>query len=182
MNPRPEPRRLRRHLQRGGLIAYATESCFGLGCDPRNYRAVQKLLRLKRRPQAKGLILIGCDLSQFRHFLASLPTQLDLTAYWPGPTTLLLPCSRHCPRWLSGQHAKLAVRVTAHAEAARLCHDLGLALVSTSANLSGQISLKTAAACRSAFGSQVHVLPGRIGRRKKPSTILDPLHQTIVRA
>lgn len=181
MNPRPEPRRLRRHLQRGGLIAYATESCFGLGCDPRNYRAVQKLLRLKRRPQAKGLILIGSKASQFRRYLAPLPTQLDLAAYWPGPTTLLLPRSKRCPRWLSGQHAKLAVRVTAHAEAARLCHDLGLALVSTSANRSGQRSLKTAAACRRAFGSAVLVLPGRVGRRRRPSTILDPLQGAVLR-
>ena len=52
-------RNIAAHLRRGGLLAYPTEYCYGLGCDPRNRVAVQKLLKLKRRPQKKGLILIA---------------------------------------------------------------------------------------------------------------------------
>jgi L-threonylcarbamoyladenylate synthase len=176
-------RRLRAFLARGGVIAYATESCFGLGCDPRNPLAVRRLLALKRRPQAKGLILIGSDALQFRRFLAPLPAELSqqLGTWWPGPTTLLLPTSRHCPPWIRGRHAKLAVRVTAHPDARRLCHDLDMALVSTSANLAGRRSLKSGRACQQAFGRRVWVLPGRIGKRKRPSTILDPLDGGILR-
>ena len=176
--------RLRAHLARGGLIAYATESCFGLGCDPRSRRAVERLLRLKGRPRSKGLILIGSEAAQFRRYIAPMPEGLRarLSEWWPGPVTLLLPVSRACPPWLKGRHPKLAVRVTAHAGAARLCQRLGMALVSTSANRSGHKSLKTVAACRRAFGSQVLALPGRIGARKRPSTILDPERAQVLRA
>lgn len=179
----PDLRRLRAYLKRGGVIAYATESCFGLGCDPRNGRAVMRLLALKRRPKAKGLILIGSDFSQFRRYLAPVSTDLteQLPRWWPGPNTLLLPVSRRCPRWLTGHHTKLAVRVTAHAETARLCHGLGMALVSTSANRSGQRSLKNFRQCRQAFAGRVWVLPGRIGRRRSPSTILNPATGLVLR-
>lgn len=167
--------KLRAHLQHGGVIAYATESCFGLGCDPRNFRAVRRLLKLKGRPQRKGLILIGANFSQLAPFVAPLNPQqsASLRPYWPGPTTLLMPAARRTPKWLTGHHTALAVRVTAHPDAAWLCQRLGMALVSTSANRAGARPLKTYADCRKAFGTSVWVLPGRIGKRKRPSTILD---------
>jgi L-threonylcarbamoyladenylate synthase len=180
----PDIHSLRAYLKRGGIIAYATESCYGLGCDPRNARAVHRLLALKGRPRSKGLILIGSDFGQFRRFLAPLPVALEarLHAWWPGPTSLLLPVARRCPRWLRGRHTKLAVRVTAHAGTARLCRALGMALVSTSANRAGRRPLKNFRSCRQAFGSKVLVLRGRIGRRKRPSTLLDPVSGRILRA
>lgn len=184
MTPRPDFRRLRRHLARGGLLAYPTESCYGLGCDPRNARAVSSLLRLKGRPKSKGLILIAAGFEQLAPYLAPVPEAMRarFPQWWPGPVTLLLPAAPRCPRWLTGRHAKLAVRVTAHAEAARLCRGLGTALVSTSANRSGRRPLKTYAACRRAFGAHVLVLPGRIGRRRRPSTLLDPASGEVLRA
>lgn len=180
----PDIRRVRAWLRRGGVIAYATESCFGLGCDPGNAGAVARILALKGRPRAKGLILVGSEFAQFRPFLAPLTDTLTarFRQWWPGPNTLLLPAARHCPRWLRGRHDKLAVRVTAHAETARLCHALAMPLVSTSANRAGLRSLKTAAACHAAFGAGVWVLPGRVGRRRTPSTILDPLSGRVFRA
>jgi L-threonylcarbamoyladenylate synthase len=183
MTPLPPIRRIRAYLRRGGVIAYPTESCYGLGCDPRNARAVGRILRLKGRPRAKGLILIGSDCHQFRAYLAPNPDEIArrFADWWPGPTTLLLPKGRRCPRWLTGRHEKMAVRVTAHPEAARLCHFLGMPLVSTSANLSGQRVLKTAIQCRRRFGAKILVIGGRVGRRKRPSTILDPYHGGVVR-
>ncbi len=176
-------RALRRYLRRGGLVAYPTESCYGLGCDPRNREAVQRLLRLKRRPQAKGLILIASSLRQFASFIAPLaPEQLEKTRQtWPGPHTWLMPVSNQCPSWLTGKHRSLAVRVTAHRDAAWLCRGVGMALVSTSANLSGGKPTKTARDCLRLFGHQVKVLPGRIGRRRKPSTIQDMATGKILR-
>jgi L-threonylcarbamoyladenylate synthase len=184
MTPLPNIRRVRAFLNRDGVIAYATESCFGLGCDPRNARAVRRLLWLKRRPRCKGLILIGSNFGQFRRFIAPLPAKLAsrLGEWWPGPTSLLLPASHRCPAWLRGRHSTLAVRVTAHPGAARLCHTLGMALVSTSANRAGQRPLKDYRSCRRVFGGRVLVLPGRIGRRKRPSTVLEPQSGTVLRA
>lgn len=175
--------RLRAHFRRGGLIAYPTESCYGLGCDPRNARAVKRLLRLKGRPQAKGLILIADRYSRLQPYLARLTAlqQQSVFPTWPGPHTWLAPVSRKTPRWLRGKFATLAVRITAHPGAAALCRALGSALVSTSANRVGLRPLKTHAACIKAFGHEVLVVPGRIGRRKKPSTIQDLASGKLVR-
>ena len=165
--------RLRAHFRRGGLIAYPTESCYGLGCDPRNYRAVRRLLKLKERPQAKGLILIADTFSRLQRYLLA-PTAAQsrrLNQTWPGPHTWLMPATRHAPRWLRGHHDELAVRVTGHAAAAGLCRMLGSALVSTSANRTGLRPHKTYASCIRAFGHNVLVIPGKVGARKKPSTI-----------
>lgn len=165
--------RIRRHLKRGGVIAYPTESCYGLGCDPRNPQAVKRLLKLKRRSVSKGLILIAAHPRQLRPFLAELPPALTrrMHTVWPGPHTWLAPAAHVCPVWLRGGHDTIAVRVTAHPDAARLCRLARMALISTSANLSGGKPAKTARECRRLFGRRALVIPGRIGARRRPSTI-----------
>ncbi|WP_440028422.1 L-threonylcarbamoyladenylate synthase [Chromobacterium amazonense] len=167
--------RARKQLRHGGVIAYSTESCYGLGCRPLDVRAIRRVLAIKARPNHKGLIVIAADFEQVRHLVRPLTAaqRAELARYWPGPYTFLLPASRRVPPALRGRHDKIAVRVTAHGEAAALCRALGTALVSTSANRAGQKSLKTAQACRKAFKDKVLTLPGRIGKRRKPSTIID---------
>jgi L-threonylcarbamoyladenylate synthase len=168
-------RQARACLRQGGVIAYPTESCFGLGCDPRNVVALERVLAIKARPNHKGLIVIAADIDQLHGLIRplSIAQRAELARYWPGPYTFLLPASHRAAPALRGHHDKIAVRVTAHGPAADLCRALGSALVSTSANRAGQQSLRSARACRQAFGSQVLVLPGRIGARRKPSTIID---------
>ena len=180
--PLPPRSRLIRHLHAGGLVAYATESCYGLGCDPSHPGAVRRLLRLKRRPAAKGLILVSDRLARLEPYLQKLDaaTRVDVARYWPGPVSLLLPA--RAPRWLTGAHAKLAVRVSAHPDTARLCRHLRMALVSTSANVSGAQPAKTEAQCRRFFGARVWVLPGKIGTRARPSTLMDYPSGRILRA
>ena len=167
-------RALAAHLKRGGLIAYPTESCYGLGCDPRNRNAVLRLLKLKQRPQRKGLILIASHYDQLVRYVQpiTLPEQATLKSDGTKVITRLMPAKSNCPRWLRGAHDTLAVRLTAHPDAATLCHRLNTALVSTSANFSGGKSVRTNAECCRLFGAQVRVLPGRVGKRKKPSTIM----------
>ena len=167
------PRRVAAYLARGGLIAYPTESCYGLGCDPRNRRAVLQILKLKQRPQAKGLILIAANYRQVARYLPplALAAQMKLQQDGAHAMTYLMPAKKSCPHWLRGAHATLAIRLTAHASAKQLCNDVGHALVSTSANRSGMRPAKTAAQCRQLFGEKVWVLPGKIGKRKQPSTI-----------
>ena len=166
----------RGRLRAGGVLAYATESCFGLGCNPFDVRAIRRILAIKGRPTHKGLIVIAANLQQLRPLIRPLtPAQLaTVQRYWPGPYTFLLPASRRVPTLLRGRHDKIAVRISAHGEAAALCRALGAPLVSTSANRAGQKSLKTARGCRQAFSrQQVLTLQGRIGKRRKPSTIID---------
>lgn len=175
--------RIRRHLKRGGVIAYPTESCYGLGCDPRNPRAVRRVLALKKRSPAKGMIVIACNARQLSPYVADLSAALrrDMRSAWPGPHTWLVPASSACPAFLRGHHDTVALRVTAHRGAASLCRLAGMALVSTSANLSGGKPAKTAEECRRLFGKRMLVIPGRIGARRRPSTIQHLISKQIIR-
>jgi L-threonylcarbamoyladenylate synthase len=174
---------LRAHLKRGGVIAYPTESCYGLGCDPRNPRALKRLISLKGRDAGKGLILIADQFKRLQRFVLPLgpADRARMQKSWPGPVTWVVPASAACPPLLTGGRATIAVRVTAHPGAARLCRSLGMALVSTSANKSGRRPAKTAAECRRIFGAQVRVIAGRIGTRKRPSTLIDLATGTLLR-
>lgn len=177
-------RRARAWVRAGGVIAYATESCFGLGCDPRNHRAVRRVLRVKGRPAAKGLILVASHMRQLRPYLGPLSQneRRRAAACWPGPVTLLLPAAPRCPRWITGGRPKVAVRVTAHRDAAQLCDALGMALVSTSANRAGARPVRTARECLRQFGGVALVVPGQVGRRRRPSTIIDAETGLTIRA
>lgn len=170
----PSYRSLSAYLKGGGLIAYPTESCYGLGCDPDNRTAVLSLLRLKQRPQRKGLILIASDFRQVAKYLRPLTALQQHTLLEAGAQaiTYLMPAKESAPRWMRGAHDTLAVRFTAHPVAHQLCRGVNSALVSTSANRSGQRAVRTFAECRRLFGRKVRVLPGLVGKRKQPSRIL----------
>ncbi len=174
---------LRAHVRRGGLIAYPTESCYGLGCDPRNPRALERLIRLKGRSAAKGMLLVADDFKRLKPFVRplSVPDRARMARTWPGPVTWVVPASTACLPGLTGGRATVAVRVTAHPGAAHLCRSLGMALVSTSANKSGKKPAKTAAECRRIFGARVRVVAGHIGQRRRPSTLIDLATGTILR-
>lgn len=180
---RRETADLRAYLRGGGLIAYPTESCYGLGCDPRHPRALKRLIRLKGRGAAKGLLLIADHYKRLQPFVHGLrpADRARMQQSWPGPVSWVVPASKACPPLLTGGRPTIAVRVTAHADAARLCRRLGMALVSTSANKSGKKPAKTAAECRRIFGAQVRVIDGRIGTRKRPSTLIDLATGTVLR-
>jgi len=161
------------HLKCGGLIAYPTESCYGLGCDPSNRRAVKNILKLKQRPQSKGLILLASHYRQLAHYLQEIPLaeQAKLQNTDTQAVTYLMPARPSVPRCLRGKHDTLAVRLTAHSFAKQLCLRTHSALVSTSANLSGQCPARSYAACQRLFGNKVWVLRGRVGKHKQASTI-----------
>ncbi|MDE2461268.1 MAG: threonylcarbamoyl-AMP synthase [Gammaproteobacteria bacterium] len=168
-------RRAREVILGGGVIAYPTEAVFGLGCDPLNPQAVARILAIKQRDAAKGFILIAADISQIEPFM-----QIDesmraaLIETWPGPVTWVVPTSAGVPEWLSGGRDTLAVRVTAHPVARALCEVTGLALVSTSANLSGHPPLRSSLTVRRLLGKHVdYVVPGAVGGLKKPTEIRD---------
>jgi L-threonylcarbamoyladenylate synthase len=171
------------YLKSGGVIAYPTESCYGLGCDPRNPRALKHLIRLKGRSAAKGLLLIADHFKRLKPFIRPLSAadRARVMRSWPGPVTWVVPASATCLPDLTGGRPTIAVRVTAHPGAARLCRSLGMALVSTSANPSGKKPAKTAAECRRIFGTRVRVIAGRIGQRRRPSTLIDLVTGTVLR-
>ena len=153
-------------LRRGGIIAYPTEGVWGLGCDPRNEGAVRRLLAIKQRSWRKGLILIGASITQVQSWAAplSLAEVALLQQSWPGPITFILPVPKQHPRWLSGEHAQQAFRVSAHPLVRALSLAFGDLIVSTSANLSGRPAARTALQVRRQLRRRVDLLlPGALG-------------------
>ncbi|WP_116475274.1 Sua5/YciO/YrdC/YwlC family protein [Zobellella maritima] len=174
------------HLEQGGVIAYATEAVFGLGCDPDNQEAVNRLLAIKQRPVEKGLILIAADFSQLLPYLEldALPEGrlADILASWPGPNTWVMPAKPEVPAWLRGQFDSLAVRVSAHPQVRDLCLAFGRPLVSTSANLTGQEPGRTSAEVLAQLGQRLdYVLEGSTGGRANPSLIRDARTGAVIR-
>lgn len=165
-----------RTLRRGGVIAYPTEAVWGLGCDPLNERACERLLALKDRDWQKGVILVASRFEQVEPYL-QIPSKNALkraTATWPGPATWIFPASDHCPMWISGEHDGVAVRVSSHPVVQALCEAWGGPLVSTSANPSGREPARSVAQVRLYFGRDLDfLLPGALGHLAKPTTIRD---------
>lgn len=165
-----------RALAQGGIIAYPTEAVFGLGCDPADAAAVNRLLDLKERPQEKGLILIAADPSAFAPWIAPPTPEIRarIEPTWPGPVTWLLPAAADCPETIRGAHDSVAVRVTAHPVAAALCRSWGGALVSTSANRGGGEPARDAATVRRLFGDALDaVIDAPVGGLERPTPIRD---------
>lgn len=145
-------------LKNRGVIAYPTESVFGLGCDPDCEQAIEKILQIKKRPAHKGLILIAADLEQLKNYadFSSLNAQ-QLSAIkktWPGPFTWVIPAKKNLSKLISGDFNSVAVRVSAHPVVQQLCLQFGKPVISTSANLSGLEPCTTSRQVRAMFTNQ----------------------------
>lgn len=173
-------------LRRGGVVAYPTEAVYGLGCDPHVESALTRLFALKRRPLQRGVLLIAADYAQIERYIALDRVPADALARvrdsWPGPNTWILPRSALVPAWISGGHAGVALRVTAHPPAAALCRAFGGALVSTSANRHGEPPARTAAELRTVFGDELDaIVDAPVGGLERPTAIRDAISGEFVR-
>ena len=170
-------------LKQGGVIAYPTEAVYGLGCDPFNEAAVEKILAIKARPRHKGVILIAASVSQIVPLIdVSEGCLAKAQATWPGPVTWLFPAAKTVPEWIRGEHASVALRVTDHPIAKAICQQFGGPIVSTSANLSGEVPLREYAEVEKLFASKVDfVVPGAVGDLDKPTVIRDVQTGSVVR-
>jgi L-threonylcarbamoyladenylate synthase len=147
-------------LNVGGVIAYPTEYCFGLGCDPKNHSAIARILNIKRRHKEQGVILIAANIEQVSNYAdLNLLPDLDLiTGSWPGPNTWLLPARDSVTSWVRGSHSSVAMRIPSYALCRQLCYDFEDALVSTSANRHGQNSLLDAESVNLEFGDEIDLI------------------------
>lgn len=170
-------------LENGGVIAYPTESIFGLGCDPLDENAVANLLTIKQRSWKKGLILIAADLNQLQKFIQPLSSRIleTLKITWPGPVTWLLRAKPNISNYLIGEHQTIAVRVTAHKQSADLCRSFGGAIVSTSANISNMPPAKTIHDVHWLLPNLDYVLPGLCSGATTPSEIRDAQTGSLIR-
>lgn len=174
-------------MQSGDVVAYPTEAVWGLGCDPFDENAVMRLLAIKERPLEKGLILVAGAVDQFEGLLdwESLPQERrdEVLASWPGPHTWIVPATSRVPRWITGAHDGVAVRVSAHPTVVALCTAFGSPLVSTSANLTGQPPAHQRAALDPHLLERIDgVCIGETGGLAAPTDIRDARSGTVLRA
>ena len=163
-----------RALLAGGIIAYPTESVYGLGCLAYNENAVSRLLMLKRRtPQKTGLIIVAASKKQLLPLIetAKIADLNQIWETWPGPVTWVFPANRKAPKWLRGKNNTLAVRVSAYPVVRRLCQQIG-PLISTSANYSGAAPALNTQQVRNYFGNQLDfIYPAKFKLGSMPTEI-----------
>lgn len=160
----------------GQVLAYPTEAVYGLGCDPFNQAAVDRILALKGRTPQQGLIVLIADWPQLFSLIGELPlAKLEMIKEsWPGPVTWVLPKSPAVPDWISGAHATIAVRMTAHPIAQKLC-ECG-PIVSTSANSHGQLPARSLTELEQYFPTGLDgIVLGSLGTEQQPSAIYDAM-------
>lgn len=132
-------------LRRGGVVAYPTDTLYGLAVDPTSAAAVGRLFAVKARDGAQAIPLIAANLAQARAAGELTPRDLQVASvFWPGPLALVVPARASVARGVTAADGTVAIRVPAHALARELAARFGGCLTATSANLSG--SAPTAAA------------------------------------
>jgi len=172
-----------RQIAVGGVIAYPTDTVYGLGCDPLNGAAVLRLLDLKQRNIDHGVILIAGNFTQLEPLLLPLTPAIRkrVSTRQHGPVTWVLPCPPETPVWLRGARTTLAIRITDHPVVVALCERWGGPLVSTSANIHGRLPVTDALGIHNTFnGSLDYILHGDCGT-KRASSIRDGITGKILR-
>jgi L-threonylcarbamoyladenylate synthase len=161
---------------RGGVIAFPTDTVYGLGCSLFDVSAVEMIERLKRRDKTLAVISLIPAPAQalgLAAFVSPVAERL-IQAYWPGPLSLIFKAAPIVPSRVRGAGGTVALRCPED----RLCHALldfiGGPVVSSSANISGQPTAETAEEVVQIFGNQIDViLDGGPLRDRKPSTLID---------
>jgi L-threonylcarbamoyladenylate synthase len=170
----------------GGIIAYPTEAVFGIGCDPDNEQALQRLLTMKNRSADKGLILLAGNYAQLVPYIdeSQIPQEIliKMLSRWPDGISQLVPKSKNISPLLSGKFNTIAIRVTSQPDVVNLCKQTNKPIVSTSANLSGQEPAVTWQTLAPELVNELDItIKGRTLGHDNPSQIIDALTGEVVR-
>jgi L-threonylcarbamoyladenylate synthase len=147
-------------LREGGLVAFPTETVYGLGADAANPDAVQKIFTAKGRPADHPLIVHIPEAGQMEEWAREIPQEARTLAslHWPGPLTIVLPRSAHAPEIVTGGLDTIALRVPGHPLALALLDAFGRGLAAPSANHHGRVSPTTAQHVREELGDAVEMI------------------------
>jgi len=129
-------------IRSGGIIAYPTDTIYGLGCDPYNAHAIDNLNTIKQRPPDKQFILLAGHIDQIKPLAIINEEQENLIAQRSEPTSWVIDASPHTPAWLTDKQNMVTIRVSKNKIVKKLCCALGHAIISTSANPSGKTPAK----------------------------------------
>ena len=170
-------------LRQGGIVAYPTDTVYGLGASMSIPRAVKRVFQAKQRPQDMALPLLVANASQIAGLAGRVPpvARRLIDSFLPGALTIVLPASGTVPDIVTAGGNTVAVRIPDHPVPIALIEGIGMPLVGTSANVSGQPSPLTAAEVRSQFGDKVDIIIDEGGRcAGRESTIVDLTGETPV--
>ncbi len=162
-------------LRAGGVIGFPTDTAYGLGADPFNEAAVDRIFEIKGRAETKPILLIVSSRSMVEQ--VAQPNAIFervADAFWPGPLTVILPAAPHVPRKITAGGSTIALRLPAAPFATELARRLGKPLTATSANRSDGPATVTAAEVRAQLGDSLEILidGGRLPARSG-SSLLD---------
>ncbi|HHL34271.1 MAG TPA: threonylcarbamoyl-AMP synthase [Desulfobulbaceae bacterium] len=147
-------------LGRGGLVAYPTESWYGLAVDPFNREAVDRLFAVKRREKSKPLPTLISSYAQLVLLTRDVPVcyRVLMEKFWPGPLTLVFPAHPYVPACLTAGTDTVAVRLSSHPVAAGLAEAYGGPITATSANISGETPQDTAQGVVGCLGDEIDMV------------------------
>jgi L-threonylcarbamoyladenylate synthase len=171
-----EVRRAAQILRAGGLVAFPTETVYGLGADASSEKAIARLYAAKRRPADHPVIVHFADADRAFSWTQSVPDAAKKLAarFWPGPLTLILKRSAKARDFVTGGQPSVGLRVPSHPVAQALLKEFGGGIAAPSANRFGMVSPTTAAHVREDLGSDVDlVLEGGASEVGIESTIVD---------
>ncbi len=163
-------------IRSGGVVVYPTETVYGLGADPFNPVAFERIFSLKGREAEKGLILLIRGRRDLDALVADIPRAAEdlMDAFWPGPLTLVFPASPRLPDHLLGSRSTIALRMSDAPVASSLLRHAGGPLTSTSANRSGRPPARSAREALDTLGGDVDlILDGGTAPDSRPSTLVD---------
>lgn len=163
-------------LKKGGIVAYPTETFYGLAVLPENKEAVGKIFQIKKRDKGKPISLIISSAGQLGKWAVGVGRREKklIKEFWPGPLTIVFKAKRKVPAVLRGGRQSIALRVSSERVARELAKKAGGAITATSANLSGQAPCLTSASVRRKLSRRIDgVVSGRRLPGSKGSTILD---------
>ena len=163
-------------IARGGIIAFRTDTFYGLGADPFNVGALQRIKQLKGRDANKPILVVISDLDQIGRFISERSRTFDLLAerFWPGALTLIGAAANAVPDEVTAGTGTIGLRLPDDDKVRGLVRACGRALTATSANPSGSDPARTAAEVESYFGVTVDlIVDGGEARADLPSTVVD---------
>lgn len=162
-------------IHNGGVVAFPTETYYGLAVDPFNDNALQRLFALKGRPELKPVLLLISQLAQLDKVTISVPivAQKLMNRFWPGPLTLVLPAQKNLSPFITGNTYTVGVRLSPNPAAQQLVNACNIPLTATSANRSGCPPAVSADEVKAMFGDQVdYILDGGRTPGKRGSTLI----------
>ncbi|MDP3029128.1 MAG: L-threonylcarbamoyladenylate synthase [Deltaproteobacteria bacterium] len=163
-------------LKQGGILAFPTETFYGLGADALNEQALKRVFALKQRDYAKPLLVIISEKDQLHSLVSDIPSVAEklMDSFWPGPLTIIFKARKGLPSLLTGGTDTVGIRISSHPVARSLASTFGLPLTATSANLSGGRNPITAQDVCDQLGGRVDmILDAGETKGIKGSTIID---------